>query len=221
MQNVDNLDPVYGLDWTKMGGGTVIGVIQDTRCDGIIASGLITPNGLEINLKSQRQGSAWTGNLILGQRVVTKEIFSDCDKDTLLIRIERFGSSEMPLKSRYQPGSLEQLRCCPKCNHDRCQILAVTQDAKTGQVQMVGVMSQEAVSKTIQTGLATFWSRSRNELWTKGEVSSNFLNVQEVIIDHQSCSVILVTSPVGPVCHTGARTCFMEPDGSMRQYRKR
>lgn len=220
MQNLNNLDPVYGLDWTKMGGGSVIHIIQDKRCGDIVASGLVTPNGLESILKSQRQHSAWAGNLILGQPVVTREILCDCDSDTLLIMVERFGSNKAPLKSRYQSGSLQELRCNSRCDRDRCQILTVTQDAETREVQMVGVMSQEGVSKTIQTGLATFWSRSRKELWTKGEVSSNFLKVQKVMIDHQSCSVVLVTNPVGPVCHTGAITCFREPNGNLREYKK-
>lgn len=87
---------------------------------------------------------------------------------------------------------------------------AIIQDAQTDKVLMLGFMNEEAYNKTVETGKVTFWSRSRNTLWTKGETSGNFLNVVEILNDCDEDTLLIKANPVGPVCHTGADTCWGE-----------
>jgi phosphoribosyl-ATP pyrophosphohydrolase/phosphoribosyl-AMP cyclohydrolase len=92
---------------------------------------------------------------------------------------------------------------------------AVAQDARTGRVLMVAFMNAEALRLTIDTGEAHFWSRSRRELWRKGEVSGNVLRVVEVRVDCDADAVLLRCDPAGPTCHTGRPSCFFRtPDGA-------
>jgi phosphoribosyl-AMP cyclohydrolase len=89
-------------------------------------------------------------------------------------------------------------------------IPAVVQDAASGEVLMVGFMNEEALAITRSTGAATFFSRTRNTLWTKGETSGNRLAVRQVLVDCDSDTVLLKVDRQGDgnVCHTGQRTCF-------------
>jgi len=85
---------------------------------------------------------------------------------------------------------------------------AVVQDAQTGEVLMVAWMNAEALALTRSTGLAHFWSRSRRLLWLKGETSGNTLHMQEIRVDCDADTLLLLVQPGGPACHTGERTCF-------------
>jgi phosphoribosyl-AMP cyclohydrolase len=89
-------------------------------------------------------------------------------------------------------------------------IPAVVQDAESGEVLMVGFMNNEALAITRRTGVATFFSRTRNALWTKGETSGNRLDVRQVLVDCDQDTVLLkvVRRGSGNVCHTGERSCF-------------
>jgi phosphoribosyl-AMP cyclohydrolase len=89
---------------------------------------------------------------------------------------------------------------------------AVIQDADNGEVLMVGFMNDAALAKTRETGFATFYSRSRKQLWTKGETSGNKLAVQQILIDCDDDTVLVKVKRLGDgnVCHTGARTCFRD-----------
>ena len=89
---------------------------------------------------------------------------------------------------------------------------AVVQDAENGEVLMVGFMNDAALARTRETGFATFYSRSRKELWTKGETSGNKLAVQQILVDCDDDTVLVKVKRLGDgnVCHTGARTCFRE-----------
>lgn len=87
---------------------------------------------------------------------------------------------------------------------------AVIQDADTGKVLMLGYMNQEAYEKTVAENIVTFFSRSKQRLWTKGETSNNFLHVREILVDCDGDTLLIKASPAGPVCHTGADTCFNE-----------
>lgn len=87
---------------------------------------------------------------------------------------------------------------------------AVVQDNNTQVVLMVGFMDADAVQKTLETGKVTFFSRTKNRLWTKGEESGNFLNVAHILIDCDNDTLLVKANPAGPVCHTGADTCFEE-----------
>jgi phosphoribosyl-AMP cyclohydrolase / phosphoribosyl-ATP pyrophosphohydrolase len=91
---------------------------------------------------------------------------------------------------------------------------AVIQDAETQKVLMLGFMNAEAFEQTEKTGKVTFFSRSRQRLWTKGETSGNFLNVKEILIDCDADTILIKAYPVGAVCHTGADTCFNEKNAS-------
>lgn len=87
---------------------------------------------------------------------------------------------------------------------------AVVQDNQTQKVLMVGFMNADAVNKTLETRKVTFFSRTKNRLWTKGEESGNFLNVVSILIDCDNDTLLVKANPVGPVCHTGNDTCFDE-----------
>ena len=89
-------------------------------------------------------------------------------------------------------------------------IPAVIQDNVTQKVLMVGFMNREAILKTETTGKVTFFSRTKNRLWTKGEESGNFLNVVSIHTDCDNDTLLIKANPTGPVCHTGADTCFFE-----------
>ncbi len=87
---------------------------------------------------------------------------------------------------------------------------AIIQDATTKNVLMLGYMNQEAVDKTNETKKVTFYSRSKNRLWTKGEESGNFLNLVNIKVDCDNDSLLITVNPVGPTCHTGTDTCWKE-----------
>lgn len=87
---------------------------------------------------------------------------------------------------------------------------AIIQDNETNKVLMLGYMNEEALKKTEETGKVTFFSRTKQRLWTKGEESGNFLNVVSIKDDCDHDTLLIKVQPVGPVCHTGADTCFDE-----------
>jgi len=84
----------------------------------------------------------------------------------------------------------------------------IVQDADTKNVLMLGYMNREAFKQTQSSGKVTFFSRSRQQLWTKGETSGNFLIVKDLLVDCDNDTVLVKATPAGPVCHTGAATCF-------------
>jgi phosphoribosyl-ATP pyrophosphohydrolase/phosphoribosyl-AMP cyclohydrolase len=91
---------------------------------------------------------------------------------------------------------------------------AIIQDASTNNVLMLGFMNPEAYEKTVSTKLVTFFSRTKNRLWTKGEESGNFLDVIEIIPDCDNDTILIKAKPRGPVCHKGTDTCFDEKNGT-------
>jgi phosphoribosyl-ATP pyrophosphohydrolase/phosphoribosyl-AMP cyclohydrolase len=91
---------------------------------------------------------------------------------------------------------------------------AIVQDATTGKVLMQGYMNAEALEKTQKEGKVTFWSRSKERLWTKGETSGNYLLLEDVLLDCDQDSILIKAVPQGPTCHTGADTCFNESNSS-------
>jgi len=84
----------------------------------------------------------------------------------------------------------------------------VIQDEQTLEVLMLGYMNQEAYDKTVQENIVTFFSRSKNRLWTKGETSNNFLHVKSIALDCDNDTLLIKVKADGPTCHTGARNCF-------------
>ena len=99
-----------------------------------------------------------------------------------------------------------------KIDFEKCGGLvpAIIQDAKTKNVLMLGYMNEEAYQKTIETKKVTFWSRSRNCLWTKGETSGNFLNLVDMKVDCDNDTLLVRAKPDGPTCHKGTDTCWGE-----------
>ena len=85
---------------------------------------------------------------------------------------------------------------------------AILQDSRTQRVLMLGFMNRESCDITPSTGRVTFYSRSRQKLWTKGETSGNFLEVDEILVDCDEDTILVKATPAGAVCHTGADTCF-------------
>ena len=93
-------------------------------------------------------------------------------------------------------------------------VTAVVTDRATADVLMVAHMNAQALAMTRDSGLAHFWSRSRSKLWKKGETSGNILRVVEMRIDCDQDCLWLIVEPVGPACHTGARSCFFRRLGN-------
>ena len=92
---------------------------------------------------------------------------------------------------------------------------AIIQDAETRNVLMLGFMNKEAYEKTVATGHVTFWSRTRQTLWTKGETSKNFLHMRSIACDCDKDTLLVLALPDGPACHLGTESCFdasPEPD---------
>lgn len=85
---------------------------------------------------------------------------------------------------------------------------AVVQNIETNEVLMVAYMSADTIKETLKTGRATFWSRSRQETWIKGETSGNYMHVKEIRVDCDCDCLVLLVNPAGPACHTGNRSCF-------------
>jgi phosphoribosyl-AMP cyclohydrolase / phosphoribosyl-ATP pyrophosphohydrolase len=99
-------------------------------------------------------------------------------------------------------------------------IPAIVQDARTHKVLMMGFMNQQALNQTMESGKVTFYSRSKKRLWTKGEESGNFLHLKEIASDCDQDTILIKANPDGPVCHTGADTCWSEknhPDDFLYQ----
>ena len=88
----------------------------------------------------------------------------------------------------------------------------IVQDAVTLKVLMLGYMNREAFERTVETGHVTFWSRSRAQLWTKGETSGHFLKLVEMYPDCDSDALLVKANPIGPTCHRGTTSCFDTPD---------
>jgi phosphoribosyl-AMP cyclohydrolase len=84
----------------------------------------------------------------------------------------------------------------------------VVQDVKTGQVLMLAYMNEESLKKTMATGLATYWSRSRQALWTKGETSGHYQHVRQILIDCDEDTLLIKVEQDGAACHTGKYSCF-------------
>jgi len=106
--------------------------------------------------------------------------------------------------------------------YDNSLAPVIIQDYSTQKVLMLGFMNEEALSKTRKEGKVTFFSRSKQRLWTKGESSGNFLFVKEILADCDKDTLLIKAEPMGPVCHTGAATCFNEdnPAFSLHQLEK-
>ncbi|TBN06570.1 bifunctional phosphoribosyl-AMP cyclohydrolase/phosphoribosyl-ATP diphosphatase HisIE [Hyunsoonleella flava] len=97
---------------------------------------------------------------------------------------------------------------------DNGLVPAIIQDATTKNVLMLGYMNEEAYQKTLDTKKVTFFSRSKQRLWTKGEESGNFLNLLDIKNDCDNDSLLIQVNPVGPTCHTGTDTCWKEENNS-------
>ena len=94
---------------------------------------------------------------------------------------------------------------------------AIIQDATTRKVLMLGFMNEEAYQKTLETKHVTFWSRTRQTLWTKGETSGHFLNLVDMKIDCDNDTLLVQVHPVGPTCHTGTDTCWGEENSPLQK----
>jgi phosphoribosyl-AMP cyclohydrolase len=96
---------------------------------------------------------------------------------------------------------------------DRGLVPAVVQDAENGDVLMVAYMNAESLERTLQEGRTVFWSRSRHELWRKGETSGNIQHVEEIRVDCDADTLLVRVHQTGAACHTGNRTCFYRAIG--------
>ncbi|MDD1783063.1 bifunctional phosphoribosyl-AMP cyclohydrolase/phosphoribosyl-ATP diphosphatase HisIE [Enterovibrio sp. ZSDZ35] len=93
-------------------------------------------------------------------------------------------------------------------------IPAIVQNAKSGAVLMLGYMNQDALAKTLDTQQVTFWSRSKERLWTKGESSGNVLQLKHISVDCDKDTLLVQADPIGPTCHLGTETCWGEDDAN-------
>lgn len=92
---------------------------------------------------------------------------------------------------------------------EKCELIpAIVQDNNSGEVLMLAYMNEESLLRTLESGKATFWSRSRNKLWCKGETSGNFMLVESIKFDCDCDTLLVLVTPCGPACHTGHKSCF-------------
>lgn len=91
---------------------------------------------------------------------------------------------------------------------DKGLLPGIVQDIQTGEILMVAWMNEESIQKTLETGNATFWSRSRQKLWMKGETSGNTMKIQRILVDCDQDTLVMLCDAEGPACHTGERSCF-------------
>ena len=110
-----------------------------------------------------------------------------------------------PLEVKSEQDETRELR--PTFNGDGL-IAAVAQDSSTGEILMLAWMNAEALEKTISTKIATYWSRSRQALWVKGETSGHVQRVTEILVDCDQDAVVLIVEQTGGACHTGRKSCF-------------
>ena len=96
----------------------------------------------------------------------------------------------------------------PDFENGKGLVPCIVQEADTGEVLMLAYMNEESFQKTLDTKLATYWSRSRQELWTKGETSGHYQHVQEILIDCDEDTILLKVKQDGAACHTGHHSCF-------------
>ena len=130
-------------------------------------------------------------------------MFDIQSSDVYIDVMEQTFPSPLPVKS--EQDETTQLR--PKFNADGL-IAAIAQDSDTGEVLMLAWMNAEALLRTIETRIATYWSRSRNALWVKGETSGHKQQVLEIRIDCDQDAVLLIVQQIGGACHTGRKSCF-------------
>lgn len=120
-----------------------------------------------------------------------------------------------PTKNEIEEGSL----FAPKYD-EKGLLTAVVIDSDTKQVLVVAFMNADSLTKTRESGNVTFWSRSRQRLWMKGETSGNVLRVEEILVDCDQDALVIYAKPAGPTCHTGRTSCFyrrLEPGAQDRQ----
>ncbi len=110
-----------------------------------------------------------------------------------------------PLPDKGAQDETRELR--PAFNADGL-VAAIAQDASTGEVLMLAWMNADALARTLETGVATYWSRSRGSLWVKGETSGHVQHVRAVRIDCDQDAILLLVDPAGAACHTGRTSCF-------------
>ena len=91
---------------------------------------------------------------------------------------------------------------------DKGLVPGIAQHIESGEILMLAYMNEESLDRTIESGNATFWSRSRQKLWMKGETSGHVLQVKKILVDCDQDALILLVIPKGPACHTGERSCF-------------
>ena len=101
---------------------------------------------------------------------------------------------------------------------DKGLVPAIAQDANTGEVLMLGYVSPGSLKRTLEGGQVWFYSRSRQDLWHKGEVSGNYLNLKEALVDCDGDTLLFRVEPTGPACHTGNRTCFFQKLEEPQEY---
>lgn len=108
----------------------------------------------------------------------------------------------------YSSEEIEKILGRLRFRYEQNTVIAVIQDAESMEVLMVGNMNREALRKTLETGYLHLWSLSRRKLWLKGETSGNYQLVVGVKVDCDSDAILVLVKPLGPICHTGSKTCF-------------
>lgn len=125
-------------------------------------------------------------------------------KNETMIKIQpvKKGMADLPLQSKFKWSDM-------KLNRDG-MVPVIVQDYKTNEVLMLAYMNEEAYLKTMELGMMTYWSRSRNELWTKGLTSGHVQYVKEMYLDCDNDTILAKVEQIGAACHTGSPTCFFK-----------
>ena len=185
-------DKTTTIDFDKMD-GLVAGIVQDARTGEVLMLGFLNPASYAKTLESgyvtfwsRTRQKLWMKGETSGNRLRVVSASSDCDNDTLLFRVEVEGDGLVP---------------------------GIVQDARTGEVLMLGFLNPASYAKTLESGFVTFWSRTRQKLWMKGETSGNRLRIVSAATDCDNDTLLfrVVVEGDGLVCHEGTVSCFTKP----------
>ncbi len=195
--------------------GRIPAVLQDCQTRDVAGLVYMDEQSLSMTLGSKRLALP-DENRLSGFQVPVFYALVDCDEDSLLIGIapgRTYGIYMGEIVKAFDDFSLD---CDPDFAGSSGLVPAVVQDCGTGKVLMQAYVNEESLRMTRRTGLATYWNRSRGNIWVKGKSSENFRYVKSVKTSRYRDSVLLSVYPVGPACHTGNVTCFYRKMGGER-----
>ncbi|RXI04530.1 hypothetical protein DVH24_038804 [Malus domestica] len=215
--------------------GLAVAIAQNVDTGAILMQGFANREAVAMTVSSRKatfysrsRSTLWTKGETSNNFINVQEIFLDCDRDSYHYGRSNFSRKSSSLiyasTSNFDRDLHLQLKVETVLDSvkwdDKGLAVAIAQNVDTEAILMQGFANREAVATTISSRKATFYSRSRSTLWTKGETSNNFINVQEIFLDCDRDSIIYLGKPDGPTWHTGSETCYYTPVLDLLEHRQ-